>query len=133
MWHVFMLAPKLARLFLTARGSIRHGSVKLPGSPSFWGRFLCIIAEHSSLSLTEEAAFLSPSLLGSPSVRLSVVGCVRAGKGGSCVLIHDRVVVAKVGALGSGVSLLLIVERIWEYCSCNSLRCWTSISLIPLA
>ncbi|GKB66864.1 hypothetical protein Tco_0928276 [Tanacetum coccineum] len=74
-----------------------------------------------------------PSVLVSPSVKLSVAGHGRAGKGGSCVLIHDLVVMAKVGASGLGVSLLLIVERIWEYCSCNSLRCWTSISPIPLA
>ncbi|GJR45452.1 hypothetical protein Tco_1313555 [Tanacetum coccineum] len=53
----FILTPKSAKAFLTARGPIRHGSVKLSGSPSFWGRLLWIIAEHSSLSLTEEAAF----------------------------------------------------------------------------
>ncbi|GJQ91271.1 hypothetical protein Tco_0002410 [Tanacetum coccineum] len=58
----FMLAPKSGRVFLTARGPIRHGSVKLPGSYSFYGRLLWIIAEHSSLSLTEEVAFLSFSL-----------------------------------------------------------------------
>ncbi|GJX79083.1 hypothetical protein Tco_0327232 [Tanacetum coccineum] len=54
-----MLASKSARAFLTTRGPIRHGSVKLLGSPSFWGRLLWIIAEHSSLSLTEEATFSS--------------------------------------------------------------------------
>ncbi|GKB14353.1 hypothetical protein Tco_0848276 [Tanacetum coccineum] len=32
-----ILAPKSARAFFTAKGPIRHGSVKLPGSPSFGG------------------------------------------------------------------------------------------------
>ncbi|GKD47884.1 hypothetical protein Tco_1276860 [Tanacetum coccineum] len=48
--------------FFTAKGPIRYGSVKLPGSPSYRGKLLWITAEHSSLSLTEEAAFLSFSL-----------------------------------------------------------------------
>ncbi|GJZ23766.1 hypothetical protein Tco_0561225 [Tanacetum coccineum] len=89
----FMLAPKSARAFLTAKG-----------------RFFSV----------------------SPSVELSVAGRGEAGKGESCVLIPNLVVMAKVGDSGLGVSLLLIVERIWEYCSCNSLRCWTSISPILL-
>ncbi|GKB51406.1 hypothetical protein Tco_0902159, partial [Tanacetum coccineum] len=66
----------------------------------------------------------------SPLVKLSVAGRGGVGKGGSYVLIPDLVVMAKVGASGSGVSLLSIAERIWEYCSRNSLRCWTSISSI---
>ncbi|GJW54423.1 hypothetical protein Tco_0098508 [Tanacetum coccineum] len=74
-----------------------------------------------------------PSFSVSPSVKLLVAGRGGAGKGGSRVLILDLVVMAKVGASGLGVSLLLIVERIWEYYSCNSLRCWTSISPIPFA
>ncbi|GJX48357.1 hypothetical protein Tco_0273547 [Tanacetum coccineum] len=74
-----------------------------------------------------------PSFLVSPSVKLSVVGRGGAGKGGSYVLILELVVMAKFGASGSRVSLLLIVESIWEYCSRNSLRCWTSISPIPFA
>nr|GEW16127.1 hypothetical protein [Tanacetum cinerariifolium] len=61
-WHKMILAPKSARAFFTVKGPIRHGSIKLPGSPSFWGKFLWMIAEHSSLSLTEEAAFSSFSL-----------------------------------------------------------------------
>ncbi|GJV79946.1 hypothetical protein Tco_1515816 [Tanacetum coccineum] len=89
-----------------------------------------IIAEHSSLSLTEDAAFSSfsyakvdlskswlplaspsgPSLSVSPLVKLSVVGRGGAGNGGSCVMIPDLVVMAKAGASGLGVSLLLIVE-----------------------
>ncbi|GJX48974.1 hypothetical protein Tco_0275819 [Tanacetum coccineum] len=64
-----MLASKSARAFLTAKGPIRHGSVKLPGSPSFWGRLFWITAEHSSLSLTEESAFLSFSLCKSRSFK----------------------------------------------------------------
>ncbi|GKA61539.1 retrovirus-related pol polyprotein from transposon TNT 1-94, partial [Tanacetum coccineum] len=44
------------------------------------------------------------------------------GKGGSYVLIPDMVVMVKVGALDFGVSLLLIVESIWEYCSRSSSR-----------
>nr|GFB61403.1 hypothetical protein [Tanacetum cinerariifolium] len=56
-----------------------------------------------------------------------------AGKGGSCMLIHDLVVMGKVGASGLGFSLLLIIESIWDYCSRNSLRYWTSISHIPFA
>nr|GEX55631.1 hypothetical protein [Tanacetum cinerariifolium] len=47
-----------ARLFFSAKGLIRHGSVKLPESPSFWGELLWMIVEHSSQSLTEEAVFL---------------------------------------------------------------------------
>ncbi|GJX31417.1 hypothetical protein Tco_0241272 [Tanacetum coccineum] len=62
-----------------------------------------------------------PSFSVSPSVKLSVAGRGGAGRGGSCVLIPDLVVMTKVGASGSGVLLLLIAERIWEYCSCNSL------------
>ncbi|GJZ07659.1 hypothetical protein Tco_0541452 [Tanacetum coccineum] len=57
-----ILAPKSARAFFTAKCLIRRGSVKLPGSPSFWGKLLWMIAEHSSLILTEEAAFSSFSL-----------------------------------------------------------------------
>ncbi|GJR92791.1 hypothetical protein Tco_0264965, partial [Tanacetum coccineum] len=53
-----------------------------------------------------------PSFSISPSVELSFAGRGEASKGGSCVLIPDLVVIAKVGALGSRVSLLLIVERI---------------------
>ncbi|GKC69515.1 hypothetical protein Tco_1115398, partial [Tanacetum coccineum] len=43
---------------------------------------------------------------------LEVAGRGGAGKGGSRVLILNLVVMAKVGASGSGVSLLQIVERI---------------------
>ncbi|GJX56480.1 hypothetical protein Tco_0286377 [Tanacetum coccineum] len=49
----------VGQAFFTAKGPIKHDSVKLPGSPSFWGKFLWMIAEHSSLSLTEEADFSS--------------------------------------------------------------------------
>ncbi|GJY36548.1 hypothetical protein Tco_0421926 [Tanacetum coccineum] len=42
----------------------------------------------------------------------SLIWTEKAGKGGSCVLIHDLVVMAKVGASGSGVSLLLIDDSI---------------------
>ncbi|GJS30379.1 hypothetical protein Tco_0490999 [Tanacetum coccineum] len=68
------------------------------------------------------SAPLGPSFSVSPLVKLSVAGRGGARKGGSCVLIPDLVVMAKVGASGSGVLLLLIAERIWEYCSRNSLR-----------
>ncbi|GKD53963.1 hypothetical protein Tco_1287350 [Tanacetum coccineum] len=57
-----ILTPKSARSFFTVKGPIRHNSVKLPGSPSFWGKLLWMTAENSSLSLTEEAAFSSLSL-----------------------------------------------------------------------
>ncbi|GKE86247.1 hypothetical protein Tco_1559989 [Tanacetum coccineum] len=53
---------------------------------------------------------------------LEDVGHSVAGKGGSWVQTLDLVVMVKVGASGSGVLLFLIVERIWENCSCNSLR-----------
>ncbi|GJY89111.1 hypothetical protein Tco_0503739 [Tanacetum coccineum] len=56
-----------------------------------------------------------PSFSVSPLVKLSVAGRGEAGKGGSYVLIPDLVVMTKVGASGLGVSLLLIVESIWEY------------------
>ncbi|GKE05628.1 hypothetical protein Tco_1397646 [Tanacetum coccineum] len=61
----------------------------------------------------------------------AVAGRGGVGKGGSCVLIPDLVVMAKVGASGSGVSLLLIAERNWEYCLRNFIRCWISIYPIP--
>ncbi|GKA97443.1 hypothetical protein Tco_0825337, partial [Tanacetum coccineum] len=63
---------------------------------------------------------LGPSFSVSPLVKLLVADCGGAGKGGSCVLIPDLVIMAKVGA--SGGLLLLNAERIWEYCSRNSLR-----------
>ncbi|GJV60466.1 hypothetical protein Tco_1466566 [Tanacetum coccineum] len=47
-----------------------------------------------------------PSFSVSPLVKLSVAGRGGAGKVGSCVLIPDLVVMAKVGVSGSGVSLL---------------------------
>ncbi|GKG00676.1 hypothetical protein Tco_0302366, partial [Tanacetum coccineum] len=90
-----ILALKSAKAFFTARGLMRHGSVKLPGSPSF------------SVS---------------PSVKFFVAGRGGAGKGGSCMLIPDLVVMEKVDASGFGVLLLLIVESIWEYFSRSSLR-----------
>ncbi|GJT35955.1 hypothetical protein Tco_0926374 [Tanacetum coccineum] len=129
----FMLAPKSARAFLTARGPIRQGKVKLPGSPSLWGRILWIMAEHSSLSLTKDAAFSSFSLCErrsfktlalfdgkgrlsdlevSPPVRLSDVDRGGAGKCGSWVLTPNLVVMAKVDASGSAASFFLIGERI---------------------
>ncbi|GJU82316.1 hypothetical protein Tco_1284681 [Tanacetum coccineum] len=137
-----MLAPKPARAFLTARGPIRHGSVKLPGSP-FFGKLLWMIAEHSSLSLTGEAAFSSFSLWDSrlreavhPRHPFSAsltwrekanwmtwkVGKIWMAEGQVLGANPDLVVMAKVGASGLGVSLFLIMERIWENCSCNSLR-----------
>nr|GEU68402.1 integrase, catalytic region, zinc finger, CCHC-type, peptidase aspartic, catalytic [Tanacetum cinerariifolium] len=64
-------------------------------------------------------------------VELLVAGRGKDGKGGSYVLIPDLLVMTKVGASGSGVLLLLIAKRIWEYYSRNPLRCWTSMSLIP--
>ncbi|GJX38553.1 hypothetical protein Tco_0251856 [Tanacetum coccineum] len=88
------------------------------------GASSCIMLGSSSSGL---------SFSTSPSVRLSDVGRGGAGKGGSWVLTPDLVVMAKVGASGSGVSLFLIVERIWENYSCNSLRCWSSISPNPFA
>ncbi|GJU91148.1 hypothetical protein Tco_1303571 [Tanacetum coccineum] len=86
----FILAPKLARVFFTARGPMRHGSVKLPSATA--------LGESKSVSVT-------------PSVKLSVAGHGGAGKGGSCVLIPDLVVMAKVGASGSGVLLLLLLRE----------------------
>ncbi|GJV84026.1 hypothetical protein Tco_1523924 [Tanacetum coccineum] len=77
------------------------------------------------------SASSGPSFLVSSSVKLSVAGRGKDGKGGSCVLVPDLVVMAKVGASGLGVSLLLIAERNWEYCSSNPILCWASISPIP--
>ncbi|GJV36779.1 hypothetical protein Tco_1409256 [Tanacetum coccineum] len=54
-----ILAPKSARAFFTVKGLIIHG---IPGSPSFCGKLLWMTADHSSLSLTDEAAFSSFSL-----------------------------------------------------------------------
>ncbi|GJY92075.1 hypothetical protein Tco_0507857 [Tanacetum coccineum] len=86
----FILAPKSARALFTAKGPRRHGSVKLLGSPSFWG---------SSFS-------------GSPWVKLSVDGCSGLGKGGSCVLIPDLVVMAKVGALDVSSRQAYLIRRV---------------------
>ncbi|GJS78378.1 ribonuclease H-like domain-containing protein [Tanacetum coccineum] len=147
-----ILAPKSARDFFTAKGPIRHSSVKLPGSPSFWGKFLWMTAEYSLISLTEEAAFSSFFLMGKKMDRsrsssssffcfltregkgrfddlevvlsawLARVDFDGDGKGGSRVLTLDLVVIAKVGASGLGGSLFPIVGKIWENCSCISLR-----------
>ncbi|GKA59002.1 hypothetical protein Tco_0758315 [Tanacetum coccineum] len=97
-----------------------------------------MIAEDSSLRLTEEATFSSFSLcerrsfrtlapfgmwimasrngpfLIAPSVWLVDVDCDGVGKGGSRLLTPDLVVMAKFGASGSGKLLFPIVERIWE-------------------
>ncbi|GJR39168.1 hypothetical protein Tco_1214852 [Tanacetum coccineum] len=78
----FMLAPKSAREFSTAKGSIRHGSVKLPGSPSLWE---------------------GKGRLDDLEVKLSTADHGGARKGGSCVLILDLVVMAKVGASVGGI------------------------------
>nr|GFA64502.1 retrovirus-related Pol polyprotein from transposon TNT 1-94 [Tanacetum cinerariifolium] len=59
---LFFWAEAIATACFTQNRPIRHGSVKLPGSPSFWCKLLWITAKHSSLSLTEEAALLSFSL-----------------------------------------------------------------------
>ncbi|GJT37673.1 hypothetical protein Tco_0937538 [Tanacetum coccineum] len=56
-----------------------------------------------------------PSFSGSPLVKLSIADRGGAGTGGSCVLIPDLVVMAMVGDSGFGVSLLVIVESIWDY------------------
>ncbi|GJT56224.1 hypothetical protein Tco_0991278 [Tanacetum coccineum] len=71
------------------------------------------------------SAPLGPSFSVSPSVKFFVAGRGGAGKGGSCMLIPDLVVMEKVDASGFGVLLLLIVESIWEYFSRSSLR-WSS-------
>ncbi|GJV77043.1 hypothetical protein Tco_1508627 [Tanacetum coccineum] len=55
---------------------------------------------------------LRPFFSVSPLVKLSVANRGGVGKGGSCVLIPDLVVMVKVGALDFGVSLLLIIESI---------------------
>ncbi|GJS12905.1 hypothetical protein Tco_0407377 [Tanacetum coccineum] len=79
----------------------------------------------SSLCIMLGSAPSGPSFLVAPSVWLAGVG-----KGGSRVLTPDLVVMAKVGASGLGVSLLLIAERIWENCSCISLRFWKWIQAL---
>nr|GEV25335.1 hypothetical protein [Tanacetum cinerariifolium] len=80
-----------------------------------------MVAEHSSLSLTEEAAFLSFSLWER-----------RVAKGGSRVLTPDLVAIAKVGVSGSGGSLFPIVEKIWENYSCISLRMSCELMILPV-
>ncbi|GKA87692.1 hypothetical protein Tco_0809456 [Tanacetum coccineum] len=74
-----------------------------------------------------ELFFVPSGFLVSPSVKLLVAGRSGVGKGGSRVLIPDLVVMARVSASASGVLLLSIAKRIWEYCSRNPLRCWTSM------
>ncbi|GKD66713.1 hypothetical protein Tco_1308821 [Tanacetum coccineum] len=80
----------------------------------------------SSLCLMLGSAPLGHSFSAVPSVLVGV-GSEGVGKGGSRVLTPDLVVMAKVGASGLGVSLLLIVESIWEYCSRNFLRAILSL------
>ncbi|GJY72150.1 hypothetical protein Tco_0475853 [Tanacetum coccineum] len=88
------------------------GGSKLDGFSQFSGAF------HSSGS--------TGSVLGMEKVDWmswrAVVGGGGAGKGGSCVLIPDLVVMAKVGASGLGVSLLYRrSDRILEgkdHCRC---------------
>ncbi|GJT08402.1 hypothetical protein Tco_0842864 [Tanacetum coccineum] len=50
-----MLPPKSAKAFSIDRFPIRHGNVKLPESPFFWGKFFWIATKHFSLRVTEEA------------------------------------------------------------------------------
>ncbi|GJY69153.1 hypothetical protein Tco_0472135 [Tanacetum coccineum] len=108
----FILAPKPARAFFTARGPMRHGSVKLPG----WIGYLGGLVKDGWLRVGScvmlSSAPSAPSFLVSPSVKLPVASREEAGKGWSCVLIPDLVVMAKVDASGSKVLLLLIAERI---------------------
>ncbi|GJW54712.1 hypothetical protein Tco_0098797 [Tanacetum coccineum] len=160
----FMLAPKSARAFLTAKGPIRHGSVKLPGSHSFFGQDFLIRAKNTQLTKFDEGGASQVSLyakvrsfkpwipfgvvnhklsrngkndmnvlkierkpliprlilflllvIWNEKARLDKLGGLvkdgRARKGGSCVLNPDLVVMAKVGASGLGVSLLLLFEH----------------------
>ncbi|GJS23568.1 hypothetical protein Tco_0452200 [Tanacetum coccineum] len=116
-----ILAPKLAKVFFTARVSMTHRSVKLPGlkeaahprhpfsASLFWMEKVDWMFWKASKGWMAEGAGscvmfgLAPSGLSfsvSFSVKLSVAGRGGAGKGGSCVLIPDLVVMAKVGALG---------------------------------
>ncbi|GJT52341.1 hypothetical protein Tco_0978498 [Tanacetum coccineum] len=78
-----ILAPKSARAFLYSQGSDVYGRE---------GDIGCFLV--------------------SPSVKLLVGGCGGVKKGRSRVLIPDLVVMARVGASGSGVLLLSIAERI---------------------
>ncbi|GKE27402.1 hypothetical protein Tco_1442786 [Tanacetum coccineum] len=97
-----------------------------------------------------------PSFLVSPSMKLSVASRGGAGKGGSYVLIPDLVVMAKVGASGFGVLLLLIAESmsrestilpvcsfgmvigfwkpedVWRECSCKVLGGVDGLGLVLL-
>ncbi|GJY49629.1 hypothetical protein Tco_0439585 [Tanacetum coccineum] len=97
-----ILAPKSARVFFTAKGLIRHGSVKLPGSPSFWEGLLEPWPLSACGSWPPEMEGKGPSSLVVPPVWLAVVGCDEVGKGGSRVLVPDMVVIAKVGASSLG-------------------------------
>ncbi|GJT31620.1 hypothetical protein Tco_0922039 [Tanacetum coccineum] len=88
-----ILAPKSAKVFFTVKGLIRHGSVKHSGSPSFWGKFLWMTAKHSSLSLTDEAAFFSFSFCERRSFRtLAPLGMwIIASRKGRLIWIYLKI------------------------------------------
>ncbi|GKA64406.1 hypothetical protein Tco_0764012 [Tanacetum coccineum] len=96
----------------THPGLIRHGSVKLPGSPSFWEGLLEPWPLSTCGSWPPKMEGKGPSSLVVPPVWLAVVGCDEVGKGGSRVLVPDMVVIAKVCASSLGVLFFPIAERI---------------------
>ncbi|GJT50286.1 hypothetical protein Tco_0976443 [Tanacetum coccineum] len=97
-----ILAPKSAKAFFTAKGPIRHGSVKLPGSP-FFGKIEAAHLRHPFVASCLGKGKVGTSFSVVLSAWLAGVDCNGAGKGGSRVLTPDLVVIAKVGASGLGV------------------------------
>ncbi|GKD65424.1 hypothetical protein Tco_1307532 [Tanacetum coccineum] len=73
----------------------------------------------NSLSCMLDSAPLGTSFSVVMSAWLASVDCDGAEKGGSLVLTPDRVVIAKVSASGSRVSLSPIMEKIRENFSCT--------------
>nr|GEW22701.1 hypothetical protein [Tanacetum cinerariifolium] len=87
-----ILASKSSKAFFTAKGLIRHGSVKLHGSPSF-----CEDRQEQFIIIVFFA-----SLNGKEMVHWMIWR-----DGGSRVLVPDLVVIAKAGASSLGVGVLL--------------------------
>nr|GEV33793.1 hypothetical protein [Tanacetum cinerariifolium] len=88
--------------FLSSSSSIHSPSWSIASTHCSW---TSLVIERSRSSLSSFFCFFNldrkgPCFLVSPSVKFSVAGYGVVGKGGSCVLILDLVVMAKVGASG---------------------------------
>ncbi|GKA83810.1 ribonuclease H-like domain-containing protein [Tanacetum coccineum] len=110
-----MLAPKSAKAFFTDRVPIRHGNVKLLGSPFFLGKFFWIVVEHSSLRVTEEAVLSNFTLLigTSPTHHPSFVSLIEMGR--------EHWMIKKNGIRWCFIILVGLKTRLVRWERCNSI------------